>query len=388
MNSNKVLQIAAVIIIVLQTNIFSQEVSTLIAGFSNTSIEGLTIDKFGNLYTPSGPAGLVYKITPSETGATTEVIATGLNFPQGGTTDNEGNYYSSVWSSNLIRKITREGVSSIFATSLSGPTGLIIDNSGTTMYACNFSTNSVAKIDMSTKQVTIFAAGNQINGPDGIAFDDNENLYVANARDNKILKVTPSGDINLFAMVPGSNSGYLAFTKGNLYSAGLFSNKIYKITLIGEVTELAGTGNAGFVDGNHAAAQFNTPNGITASLTGDSLFIADAANRAIRIIDLTSSTTSVYQEDDLLTIGFKLNQNYPNPFNPSTTINYELNKTANVSLKIYDALGNLITEILNEEKIPGNYTMNFDGNNLSSGIYYYTLSTNHSSITKKMILLK
>src|SRR5690606_24928583 len=67
---------------------------------------------------------------------------------------------------------------------------------------------------------------------------------------------------------------------------------------------------------------------------------------------------------------FTLQQNYPNPFNPSTVISYELPVSGDVTLKVYDVLGNEIATLVNEEKPAGIYEVEFDGSMLSSGIYF------------------
>ena len=85
---------------------------------------------------------------------------------------------------------------------------------------------------------------------------------------------------------------------------------------------------------------------------------------------------------------FKLFQNYPNPFNPGTTISYTLPNSGNVTLKIYDILGDEVAILINEEKPAGNYEVEFNGNGLVSGIYFYQLKAGEFVQTKKMILMK
>ena len=99
---------------------------------------------------------------------------------------------------------------------------------------------------------------------------------------------------------------------------------------------------------------------------------------------------------------FQLNQNYPNPFNPSTTISFSIptspfnpssyqgegNRERLTSLIVYDILGSKIATLLNEEMNPGFYEVKFNGSNLSSGTYFYKLSTPNYSETKSMVLLK
>ncbi|MBS1552625.1 MAG: T9SS type A sorting domain-containing protein [Bacteroidetes bacterium] len=85
---------------------------------------------------------------------------------------------------------------------------------------------------------------------------------------------------------------------------------------------------------------------------------------------------------------FTLSQNYPNPFNPTTHINFSVPKYGLVKITIYDINGREISTLANEEMQPGSYKVDFDGSNLSSGIYYYTLTAEEFVETKKMMLVK
>jgi len=85
---------------------------------------------------------------------------------------------------------------------------------------------------------------------------------------------------------------------------------------------------------------------------------------------------------------FYLSQNYPNPFNPGTSMQFAIGSRYFVTLKVYDILGNEIITLVKEDKQPGVYVVNFDGRNLPSGIYFYSLRAGNFSETKKMILLK
>ncbi len=100
------------------------------------------------------------------------------------------------------------------------------------------------------------------------------------------------------------------------------------------------------------------------------------------------SITNVNSNENGLVTDFKLEQNYPNPFNPSTKIKYSIPQAEFVALKIFDVLGNEITTLVNEEKSAGNYEVNLNAANLSSGIYFYKLQAGSFVETKKMILMK
>jgi photosystem II stability/assembly factor-like uncharacterized protein len=107
----------------------------------------------------------------------------------------------------------------------------------------------------------------------------------------------------------------------------------------------------------------------------------------------TSPVTSVDEVVDVQPKEFKLFQNYPNPFNPSTKIKFtvpvvETGHAPSLQLVVYDILGNKIATLVNEEKPAGSYEAEFDGSNLSSGIYIYKLTAGNFTDSKKLILLK
>ncbi len=85
---------------------------------------------------------------------------------------------------------------------------------------------------------------------------------------------------------------------------------------------------------------------------------------------------------------FQLHQNYPNPFNPTTTIRFAVPQQSGVSLMVYDALGQQVQELVNEDMAPGTYSVDFDGAGLSSGLYFTVLRAGSVTLTRKMMLVK
>ena len=99
-------------------------------------------------------------------------------------------------------------------------------------------------------------------------------------------------------------------------------------------------------------------------------------------------TTDLVEKLPELPQNFSLHQNYPNPFNPTTSIEYEIVHREYVTLKVYDQLGKEISTLVNQLQESGRYRVHFNGNALSNGVYYYTLTASLFSETRSMTLIK
>ncbi|MEO8231359.1 MAG: CotH kinase family protein [Ignavibacteriota bacterium] len=97
---------------------------------------------------------------------------------------------------------------------------------------------------------------------------------------------------------------------------------------------------------------------------------------------------SVDNEKEILPTEYELLQNYPNPFNPITNIKFAIPIASNVTLKVFDIIGNEVKTLLNEYKNAGSYQIQFNASSLSSGVYFYRLQADNYTSTKKLILLK
>ena len=124
-------------------------------------------------------------------------------------------------------------------------------------------------------------------------------------------------------------------------------------------------------------------------------FVVGAQYFRLKQIDYdgTFTYTNAVEVEGMAPTEFTLSQNYPNPFNPSTSIKFTLPIDANVSLKLFNLLGEEVTDIINTEMTAGIHQVNFDGSDLSSGTYFYLMkatSDNGNGFTdsKKMILLR
>ncbi|MCB0729178.1 MAG: T9SS type A sorting domain-containing protein [Ignavibacteriae bacterium] len=101
-----------------------------------------------------------------------------------------------------------------------------------------------------------------------------------------------------------------------------------------------------------------------------------------------STSLSSISDPNEIPIEFSLSQNYPNPFNPTTNLEFGISELGLVTLKIYDISGKEVMTLVNEQKSPGYYSVSFNGTNLSSGIYFYSIKAGDFVSTKKMTLIK
>jgi len=153
------------------------------------------------------------------------------------------------------------------------------------------------------------------------------------------------------------------------------------------VTPMSGTvlsGESNNVDLTFDAAGFEIGTEKTAELT---FFNGDAPYPST--VDITMT---VIEDSDinsgLIPAKAFLSQNYPNPFNPETTINFANIKDGIVSLNIYNTKGEIVSTLINSELISGYHSVKYNAAMMTSGVYYYTLTTPTETITKKMMLVK
>lgn len=185
------------------------------------------------------------------------------------------------------------------------------------------------------------------------------------ADDGKSWKPTSNG------MPPGANVILLNVNSlGNLFAV-LHDNAVYKSTDQGENWNLFDEGLNNYSINTIASSS----NGKTLLGTSGGLFISE---------DFISQVEKPNNIDH----SFILLQNYPNPFNPATNINFSISNSRNVTLKIFNATGQEIMTLIDKKLLAGSYSVKFDGSNLSSGVYFYKLSTENLTETRKMILMR
>lgn len=237
-----------------------------------------------------------------------------------------------------------------------------------------------------------------------------EHYVQGTSHSTNVMRSTTSGSswVNIFGgSYPSSyitdinfvnnNTGYLSSYPGIFKTTNKGSNwsqiSIFfadKIKFINDTVGYAATSDSNFY--------YTTNGGVNWSVSLPKVFVNDftlsefengylVGNGGL-IARIGAGTVGIENPNSVFINNYSLSQNYPNPFNPVTKINFSLPKSGLVQLKIFDMLGREVQTLLNEFKTIGEHSVDFNGSNLSSGVYFYKLTTNEFVETKKMILVK
>jgi hypothetical protein len=139
------------------------------------------------------------------------------------------------------------------------------------------------------------------------------------------------------------------------------------------------TKNIGYLYGYQGASSVYGQNHNTFDLRG---FVINGLLYGDTTLTLVNTISTIVPEK------YSLSQNYPNPFNPTTTIRYELPRAGVVRLAVYDVMGREIEMLVNERQAAGSYEATFDGSRFASGVYFYRLTAEGYSETKRMLMIK
>ncbi len=246
--------------------------------------------------------------------------------------------------------------------------------------------------------------GNSSDIPNAIAVDTSGNVFVTGfslgsgtSYDMATIKYNSIGDtlwLRRYDFGPGGNRDDRALAmaldrSGNAYVTGSSSSSTFndyatiKYTPSGNPVWTLRYNGAGSNDDDAVAVAVDNSNNLY--VTGSSWGVS--SNKDIVTLKY-SPVTGINPKGNPVPNNYSLSQNYPNPFNPTTKINYDLPITNYVSLKVYNETGKEIASLVNERQAAGSYNVDFDGSNLSSGIYFYTLTAGEFRETKKMLLVK
>jgi len=284
---------------------------------------GVAVDSGGNIYVADVLYSRITKTIPPNYKNVITFAYGPFYYPFGVAVDSSGNFYVADAGNHKIHKITPSGlVSTLAGSGVAGdtdgqgtsaqfnqPTGVAVDSSGN-VYVADAGNHKIRKITPSGLVSTLAGSGvggytdgqgtaAQFYWPHGIAVDSGGTIYVADTYNYKIRKITPSGLVSTLAGsgVAGDTDGqgsYAQFdlptgvavdSSGNVYVADFKNNKIRKITPSGLVNTLAGSGVEGWNNGHQgSAAQFKNPFGVAVDSSGN-VYVADSGNSSIRKIE-------------------------------------------------------------------------------------------------------
>lgn len=303
---------------------------------------GMCRDKNGNFYIADCGNNKIRKVDPE--GNVTSLGASGqFNQPFNVCVDDSGNLYIADFANNRIRKMTSSGtVTTLAGSGTAGykdgaaasaqfncPRGVAVDKSGN-VYVGDSWNHRIRKIDQAAGQVSTYAGGGSSIGvqsvgsfvdgkdttarfytPAGLSIDSAGNVYVADAYNHRIRKISTSRDVTSVAGSGSSGQSSGGFLDGNISSARFntptevyvtpsgilligdtFNNRV-RMVKNGAVSTIAGTGTAGYKDGADSVAQFNYTRGIVSNGNTDSIFVDDYNNHSLRLItrkNITGST--------------------------------------------------------------------------------------------------
>ena len=303
---------------------------------------------------------------------------TGLGKANGIDFDSTDNLYVCDWGANEILRYLSNGSFDTKITIPGNPSGMLkaIDNDD--MIYTRYNGNTINRVTPDG-DITQISNSSELNGPVGLAYDENGNLYVGNYNNREIYRVNTNGTLTYVATVGGSsNLGFIAFGKGKLWGTVLGEHKIYTINPNGtdDVTLFAGS-TAGSQDGELSQATFNQPNGIRFNASETILYVTDFGTKNLRVISgitlgIPSQTT---------TIG--MIQLYPNPCDDQLSIT-GTSISSLVTLQIFSMEGKRLKEFSFEGN-PGIFSKQFPVSDLASGTYLVTITNGSSSTTKQWI---
>ncbi|MFC5470135.1 cadherin-like beta sandwich domain-containing protein [Cohnella suwonensis] len=270
---------------------------------------GVAVDGDGNVYIADTNNHRVRKVAPDGTISTIAgngtagylgdggpATAAELNYPNGVAVDGSGNVYiADSWNGRVRKVAALDGTISTVAgtdaagnpddgvvatsTSLMTPDGVAVDDDGN-VYIADSGSSRIWKV-FANGSISTVAAGPLLN-PAGVAVDVDENLYIADSANNRILKVTPNGTISTLTDQVSNPKGVAVDDDGNVYIADTLNHQIQKVTPDSTISTVAGTGTKIYWDENCTAieAQLHSPAGVAVDHIGN-MYIADTSNHVV-----------------------------------------------------------------------------------------------------------
>ncbi|GAB5401021.1 MAG: hypothetical protein Aureis2KO_26060 [Aureisphaera sp.] len=353
----------------------AQTVTTFSGG---TPDDAIALDSNGNIYASNYVGDAVFKFTPS---GDVESFVTGLNTPNGLEFNSNDELYVCDGQGNTIYRYDTSGTE-IDAYPISGhPSGILKSPDDESMYFTRYVGNTVNKLE-TDGTITVISDAADLNGPVGLAKDENGTLYVGNYTDRKIFRILGTGDLEYIAQLPAEgafpNLGFITYAQGKIWGTILGNHKIYCIDPDNTdvYTVFAGS-TQGSTDGDISIATFSNPNGIVFNDAQDTMYVTDFGPKNLRIISgITLGTDEVALQESAIQLS-------PNPALDQLFLEGTLIQ-GTYTVDIYNTTGQLLSQ-LSISAIGNSISESLNISNLNAGIYFVKISDGNSSITKRVI---
>lgn len=351
----------------------------------NNYLKDMVLDKSGNIYV----TGNYFKLGIGMVGMTIKYT------PNGDSLWSRGYNYNSF--SNDLLSIAVDSIGNVCVTgsaydNVNNNTTLITlkyDSLGVLLWAKSYQNNTTSFTDYGScigvdKYNNIYVTGYTAVGPDNVS-----------NRDYLTIRYKPNGDTSWVRKYNGPGNNFdtpykltidrqgNVFVTGASYGGGLADYFTISYDTLGNViwsNRYNGTAN-GYDDARYVALD-----------NAQNLYITGDASETVTGRDLVtikySKNVGIQNINENIPDNYVMFQNYPNPFNPSTTIKFELPKTTDVKVAVYDITGKELEVLVNEKLQTGTYQTTWNGERYSSGVYFYKIQTDDFVQTKRMVLIK
>ena len=340
--------------------------------------DAVYVAKDGSVFGSHFEGTSVYKI---EKNGIAHKFVDGISGSNGLEFDSSGNLYVVGHKSNKVYKVAPDGSKTEFVPFIHRPSGIIKMPDSDTMLITRYYADIILKVAPDGTMDTL-AMGDLLNGPVGLVYDENNELYTGNFDDRKIIHLRNDGTQHEIVQIPGGqNLGFIAYHNGMFYATSFQRAQIYQVRKSDTLMSLlAGGSQTGELDGDTSVALFNRPNGIAMSLTGDSIYVSDYATQNVRIISgysIPNSILKIYSAVNVST--------FPNPVQSRLTVkvNAERSFVADVSLI---AVGGKVVWQKKLELNPGDNNTNLNVEKIASGSYFLKITAEDTVVIKKIII--
>ena len=270
----------------------------------------------------------------------------------------------------------------LLTNAIPNPAGISKMPKSDTLLVSSTSTNSIYRV-APNGDTSLYLSSNLFNSPVSLLWDDINNLYIANYGSGMIVKKSSSGSIIPFCTLPTSSLGHMIRVKNMIYATGVFSHHIYKIDIATALWSTYAGSTQGSTDGSLSIARFNSPNGITASITGDSLYISEYNTQTIRLIRGVLSTLGQLDEGHQPIVNSI--KTWPSPIQTSFFVQVE-ERNEPFHLQLFNLSGILISTDLIAQQVSANVIRVKLPGSLSDGLYFLRFTSSSMSHSKRIIV--